>query len=217
MIRSPIYIRDKEIHDEILEFRSAKIESDTLTRCTVTNSELILEEPCWADFHGCTFRGCTVVTKKLCSQPWYECRWIDCKFIGEFGFALGRRTEDCPLTPGPMVVGCDFSETILDAALFNADLPTIKFPRWPNVTILDPHLHKEELRALKFSPMIDGWWFLYTGDLGHPGYSSMSWSVTFNWDRLVTLYRDQKVGSKDFEPYSDKVRSVLGRLPYVIM
>ena len=208
MICSPINFREQEINDTTIKFRSAKKESDKLFRCTVKNCELILDEPCWTGLLDSFFQDCTLVAKKECAQMWDGCRWINCKFIGEFSMSFGGRNEDCSLPPGPMVVDCDFSQTTLASTMCNANLATIKYPLWPHVTILEPNLHKQELCALKFSPAINGWWFLYSDD-SHQSYSSK----TFNWDRLVKSYID----TVDFEPYTDEIRSTLSRLPYVIM
>ena len=208
MISSPINFREKEIRDTTIEFRSSKKESDVLIRCTLRNCDLILEEPCWVSFASCTFKDCTIMAKKECARIWNGSRWINCKFVGEFSMGFGGRNEDCSLPLGPMVVGCDFSQTTLASTMRNAELATIKYPLWPHVTILEPGLHKQELCALKFSPAINGWWFLYSDD-SHQSYSSK----TFNWDRLVKSYSD----TVDFEPYTDEVRSTLSRLPYVIM
>jgi hypothetical protein len=212
MIRSPIDIRDMVISHEEFEFRSMKVESDTLVRCSLDNCRITLEEPCWADFHGCAFHYCTILTKKKCGQPWYDCRWIECNFVGEFALGLGSRTEDCPLASGPMVIGCDFTQTSLEGVLFGADLPSIRFPHWPNVTILEPYVHQSELRALKLSPALEIWWFGECNN-AHASYSSK----TFNWDEVVKRKKSSKFAPVDLEPYTNEIRSVLGQLPYVIM
>jgi hypothetical protein len=205
---------DASIENTRMVFRSAKKDNDQLIRCTVTRSEVVLEEPCWTFFLDSTFEHCRVETRKLCAQSvhaWSGNRWVDCTFIGEYAMGIGFRSADCTLSPGPMVVDCDFSKAIFNMTLVAADLPTITFPKWPHVTILEPGNHKAELRSLKFSEPIAGWWFLYSGD-AHPSYSSK----TFNWDNLVRRKREFKNDPLDFAPYTDEVRSTLSKLPYVI-
>jgi len=212
VIHSPINMRNQTIDNQTLIFRSEKVEPDWLVRCTVSNCEVILEEPCWANFLNSTFRGCNFNTKKLCAQRWMNCRWLDCKFIGEYGFNLGSRDDLFDLESGPMVVGCDLSQTALECVIVNADLPTIKFPRWPSITILEPGLHRAELQSLIFPAELRIWWFGESSD-AHPSYSSK----TFNWDNVVRRARESKAYPQEFAPYADEVRAILGRLPYVVL
>lgn len=213
IVTSPrLEMRDREIKNTRIVFRSAKQNDDVLVRCTLSGCELVLDEPCWTSFLSCEFDGCAVVANKECAQMWRGNRWLNCTFIGDFAMGFGQRGDYCPFPLGNLVVDCDFTQTICDITLFEADLPTIKFPRWPNITILEPAKHKTELQSIQFSKILEGWWFLESRNT-HPTYSSRS----FNWDKLVQRKREFKDNPKDFAPYTDEVRSKLGALPYVIL
>jgi hypothetical protein len=112
-----------------------------------------------------------------------------------------------------MLVDCDFTQTNLaGCALFEAELRTIRFPKWPNVTFLEPGQHKSELQALRFPPAIQVWWDIVASGF-HVKYSS----ETYNWDHYVKDAREAEFLPYDPEPYRDEFRSVLATLPYVII
>lgn len=111
-----------------------------------------------------------------------------------------------------MLVDCDFSQVSGSFSLYAADLPTIRFPRWPSITFLEPAKHSKELQSLEVPKPLYIWWYGYSRGLN----ASIS-SQTLDWEKFVMEYREFKANPKDFAPYTEEVRSILGKLPYVIM
>jgi uncharacterized protein YjbI with pentapeptide repeats len=214
MIVSPYDIKGQDFEGTGFECGSSRQETDWLVECNLRDCELRIVEPCWTRFLNCTFRDCVIIAQKESRQTWEACRWINCKFVGDYCSAVfGYTGRYCALAPGSMLVDCDFSDTNLHGcAFFNAELTTIKYPKWPNVTILDPKLHQSELRSLRFSPIVQIWWDIYSAGI----YESNT-SKTFNWDRVVKARKESEHAPQDFQPYADEVRSIIGCLPYVIL
>lgn len=85
--------------------------------------------------------------QKLSEFQWYY-SWIkECRFTGKFsGCDFGHWPEDDPSTGG--IESCDFSGAILDGCRFlDCDASTLRFPKWPCFTILNPIGNLERMSA----------------------------------------------------------------------
>jgi hypothetical protein len=119
-----------------------------------------------------TLRSCTVVLKvsakalTINKARFIDCRieakkalnnfyWLDafitkCHFTGKF---IGSDFGNLPshFDPEGGIEHSDFSEAILDGCRFiGCDSSTIKFPRWPCFTILDPVGRLAKLKAVRW-------------------------------------------------------------------
>ncbi|MFL5356447.1 hypothetical protein [Archangium sp.] len=94
---------------------------------------------------------CTIQAKgQLKAVVWAQMMLKGCRFKGrftghEFGFREGL-VDTSRWKPGG-IEHCDFSEAQLHGVGFNnCDMSTIRLPRWPCFTFLDPLRHAAELR-----------------------------------------------------------------------
>ncbi len=93
--------------------------------------------------------NCTIQAKgELKGLPWATMKLKGCRFKGRFtGNEFGFRTDVDDRWRGGGIEDCDFSEAQLQGcSFFNCDMRTIRLPRWPCVTFLDPLRHAAELR-----------------------------------------------------------------------
>ncbi len=146
---SQVNLQDKVIENERLELHPGTVWF-LGPRLTLKNCTLVLRVPArdlvipQARFIGCTLE----MKKEMKNYRWYSDAFFkDCRFTGRYsGNDFGR----WPTTPqeGGME-DCDFSEASLDASRFiGCDVSTLRFPRWPCFTILDPPRRSRELRAM---------------------------------------------------------------------
>ncbi|MFY0583459.1 hypothetical protein ACN28S_62415 [Cystobacter fuscus] len=96
------------------------------------------------------FINCTIQAKgQLKGVVWSQMTLKGCRFKGRFsGNEFGCReglVDTSRFKPG--VEDCDFSEAELHGVAFNGcDMGTIRLPRWPCFTFVDPVKHAAELR-----------------------------------------------------------------------
>ena len=92
--------------------------------------------------------NCTIQAKgQLKGLPWATMKLKGCRFKGRFtGNTFGFRTDVDDRWRGGGIEECDFSEAQLHGCgFFNCDMKTIRLPRWPCFTFLDPLEHAAEL------------------------------------------------------------------------
>src|SRR5262249_38984724 len=213
VIRSWFDIREKEVHGTRLECGTDPRDNDNLIRSTLESCELVLIEPCHTFCYECIFDTCTIMAQKQCRRSWNNCRWAHCTFLGDYeSVSFGDCDENCTLPPGPMLRNCDLSKTNLhECVVCNADLGSMKFPRWPNVTFLEPLEHIAELKSLTFPLDLNIWWDIFVG-----GVDTSYSAITLNWQSLVEAMKNPKYGPTELEPYTDLFRSTISRLRFVI-
>lgn len=147
-----IIYEDREIEGERLEL---KAEADrliylgpnlTLRRCSIVirvpSNRLLISPTRLID--------CTIeVKQELKNKSWTCAALKGCRFTGrmvgcDFGPWLGNATG----WEQGAVEDCDFSEARLDQCRFHdCDMRTVRLPRWPCFTILDPIGHGRELTS----------------------------------------------------------------------
>ncbi|ATB36063.1 hypothetical protein CYFUS_001477 [Cystobacter fuscus] len=146
-----VIFRDKEIKNERLEltdkgalyFLSSNL---TLKDCTivlkVSARNLIIKD---ARFIDCTFE----VKQELKNhQQWVYASLKGCRFKGSLsGCDFGHWPDYSTGAENGAIEDCDFSEARLDGCRFmGCDPRTLRFPKWPCFTILNPIQNASELR-----------------------------------------------------------------------
>jgi hypothetical protein len=147
----------REIENERLELTDTKANyilgpNLTLRNCTlvlkVSARRLSLRQPRFVD---CTFE----VKQELKNyQSWVAASLKGCRFKGRLtGCDFGHWPEymSLPWYQHGSIVDCDFTEARLDACrIMGCDPSTIRFPKWPCFTILNPIERAAELRSVKW-------------------------------------------------------------------
>ena len=147
-----IIFRNTEIQGERLELTDKNARyilgpNLTLRHCTLvtrgTGRNLSL--------HPTRFIDCTFEVKQQLTnfQQWIRLSLKGCRFKGRFsGNDFGHWPEygDEPENQFGAMEDCDFSEARLDACRFmGCDPLTLRFPKWPCFTFLEPIRHAPEL------------------------------------------------------------------------
>jgi hypothetical protein len=125
----------------------------TLRSCTlitkVPGRNLLIRAP--TRFINCTFE----VKQQLTNfQDWIRTSLQGCRFKGRFSgndFGYWPEYGSQPEYQFGAIEDCDFSEAQLDACRFmGCDVRTLRFPRWPCFTFLEPLRHLDELRSIQW-------------------------------------------------------------------
>jgi hypothetical protein len=203
-----VFFENREIVDEPLELTGAADQlvylgpNLTLRRCTVVvrvpASRLILREPRLIE--------CTVEFKQELQnhRGWVSAVLERCRFKG--------RLMGCDFGPFPgystggehgRVTDCDFSEARLDACRFHGcDPRTLRLPRWPCFTFVDPLAHAAELGRLEWPGLFGR---VVVEGLGRQPASAVA--LTYHAPSVA----------KRLETTAEELRTVLDRLDCILM
>jgi hypothetical protein len=152
-----VIFKDREIENERLELTDTKANyilgpNLTLKNCTlvlkVSARRLSLKQPRFID---CTFE----VKQELKNyQSWVAASLKGCRFKGRLtGCDFGHWPEymSLPWYQHGSIEGCDFTEARMDGCrIMGSDPATLRFPKWPCFTFLDPIRRAPELRGVKW-------------------------------------------------------------------
>jgi hypothetical protein len=152
-----VIFKDQEIENERLELTDKNSlyylsTGLTLRHCTVVlkvpASRLIIKQ---ATFINCTFE----VKQELKNhQEWISASLKGCRFKGRFsGCDFGHWPEygSDPWYQHGAIEDCDFTEARLDGCrIMGSDPATLRFPKWPCFTILDPIGRSRELNSVQW-------------------------------------------------------------------
>jgi hypothetical protein len=152
-----VIFKDREIENERLELTDTKANyilgpDLTLRNCTlmlkVSARRLSFKQPRFID---CTFE----VKQELKNhQGWLAASLKGCRFKGRLtGCDFGHWPEymSLPWYQHGSIEDCDFTEAILDGCRFHGcDPQTLRFPRWPCFTILEPISRSRELNSVQW-------------------------------------------------------------------
>ncbi|OJH34869.1 pentapeptide repeat-containing protein [Cystobacter ferrugineus] len=150
-----VRMEDKEIADERLELTDKNSlyflgPNLSLRNCTVilkvSARNLIIVG---ARFIDCTFE----VKQELKNhQQWVKASLKGCRFKGRLtGCDFGHWPDYGTGWEHGAIEDCDFTEARLDGCrIMGSDPATLRFPRWPCFTILDPIGRAPELRSVKW-------------------------------------------------------------------
>ncbi|MFY0582462.1 hypothetical protein ACN28S_56630 [Cystobacter fuscus] len=147
-----VVFKDQEIENERLELTDKKANyilgpNLTLRNCTlvlkVSARRLSLKQPRLID---CTFEVKQELKKK---QTWVLASLKGCRFKGKLSDCdFGHWPGYAPGWEHGSIEDCDFSEARLDGCrIMGCDPATLRFPKWPCFTLLDPVQNSRVLRS----------------------------------------------------------------------
>jgi len=148
-----------------------------MRRCT-----LVLRVP--SDlFHlaGPRFIDCTIEIKRQLSEVrWLTASLKGCRFSGRlFSCDFGRKPKPNADFYQDMggIEDCDFSAAHVHACrFFGCDPSTLKFPRWPYFTLLEPYQRHREFASMMWPREIRHW---FTGfEMYHANAAALTYSAT---------------------------------------
>jgi hypothetical protein len=173
----------------------------TLRGCTlVTNVSAR-----WLHLVSGSLIDCTIQAKsELKTLPWAPMKLKGCRFKGRFGgndFGFREDVDDRWRLGG--IEDCDFSEARLNGCrFFNCDMSTIRLPRWPCFTLLDPVRRAEELARVE-----------WPGTYGRVVIEGLK-----RQDRSIVALTDHAPSeAAQFDTTPEELRTVLERVPRVVM
>jgi hypothetical protein len=156
-----IIINDKEMENERLELTDKDAHYFLGPNLTLRNCIVVLKVPAsrllinQARFINCTFE----VKQELKNhQQWIGASLEGCRFKGRLS---GCDFGHWPSYPGgawehAAIEDCDFTEARLDGCRFmGCDPASLRFPKWPCFTFLDPIRRASELHSARWPALFD--------------------------------------------------------------
>lgn len=104
-------------------------------------------------FSRSVFQNCVMhFTRKLSKVRFENAQFFNCRFLGTLiDCDFGARDSVTAKDVMNRVIDCDFSEADLRLCrFFNTDITRLKFPSWPNFTIVDYHAIAADIRTSDF-------------------------------------------------------------------
>ena len=158
-----VLIENREVENEQLDVTDKNSLYFLGPESTLRNCTLVLKVPA-RRLHmlGGKFIDCTFEVKQELKnhQAWVAAFLKGCRFKGRFsGCDFGHWPEysSQPWYQHGSIEACDFTEARLDGCrIMGCDPRTLRLPKWPCFTILDPIDRAAELRGVKW-PGIFGW------------------------------------------------------------
>lgn len=157
MLAKKVFFEDKEINNERLELTDKGSLYFLGSNLTLRNCTLVLKVAARNLFiDGVRFINCTFEVKQELKnhQQWVAASLLGCRFKGRLtGCDFGHWPE-YGSEPGYQlgsIEDCDFTEARLDGCrIIGCDPASIRFPKWPCFTLLDPIGRAPELRSVKW-------------------------------------------------------------------
>jgi hypothetical protein len=156
MLYTKVFYEDREIENERLELTDKGslyfLGSNVMFRkCTlvlkVSGRNLIFDQ-------GTRFIDCTFEVKQELKnhQDWVFASLKGCRFKGRLsGCDFGHWPSYSERAGHGSIEDCDFTEARMDGCrIMGSDPATLRFPKWPCFTILDPIGRASELRGVKW-------------------------------------------------------------------
>jgi hypothetical protein len=160
MLYNKVFYEDREIENERLELTDKGSlyffgSNVTFRNCTlvlkVSSRNLLFDE-------GTRFIDCTFEVKQELKnhQQWVFASLKGCRFKGRLtGCDFGHWPDYSKRAGHGSIEDCDFSEARLDGCrVMGSDPATLRFPKWPCFTILDPIERAPELRSVKWPGLV---------------------------------------------------------------
>ncbi|KFA90374.1 hypothetical protein [Archangium violaceum] len=152
-----VVFEEREIENERLELTDKEANYILGPNLTLKNCTLVLKVPAQrlslkqARFIDCTFE---MKQELKNAQGWLAASLKGCRFKGRLsGCDFGHWPEysNLPWYQFGAIEDCDFSEARLDGCrVHGGDTRTLRFPRWPCFTILDPVGNSRELSTVQW-------------------------------------------------------------------
>jgi hypothetical protein len=157
MLAKKVFYEDKHLENERLELTDKGTLYFLGGNLTLKNCTLVLKVAARNLFiDGVRFIDCTFEVKQELKnhQQWICASLKGCRFKGRLsGCDFGHWPEygKEPEYQMGSIEDCDFSEARLDGCrIMGSDPSTLRFPRWPCFTILDPIGHSRQLNSLEW-------------------------------------------------------------------
>ncbi|HEX8819508.1 MAG TPA: hypothetical protein VF794_06250 [Archangium sp.] len=155
MLANKVFYKDKELENERLELTDKGSLYFLGSNLTLRNCTLVLKVSARNLFlDGVRFIDCTFEVKQELKnhQQWVFASLKGCRFKGRLsGCDFGRWPGYAEGWEHGSIEDCDFSEARLDGCRFmGCDPSTLRFPKWPCFTFLDPIRRAPELRGVKW-------------------------------------------------------------------
>ncbi|EPX57153.1 hypothetical protein D187_006907 [Cystobacter fuscus DSM 2262] len=203
-----IVFKDREIENERLELTDTKANyilgpSLTMRNCTivlkVSARRLSLKQPRFID---CTFE----VKQELKNyQSWVAASLKGCRFKGRLtGCDFGYWPEymNLPWYQHGAIEDCDFTEARMTGCrIMGADPATLRFPKWPCFTLLDPIGRSRELNSVQWPGQV-GPIIIETLQKQPPG--------------TVALTEDATAIAKRFDTTPEELRAVVEKFDCIV-
>jgi len=199
-----VIIEDREIENERLELT----DKDSLyflgPNLTLRHCTIVLKVPARRlHIRAVRFIDCTFEVKQELKnhQDWIRASLKGCRFKGRLS---GCDFGHWPTYPGgawehAAIEDCDFTEARLDGCRFmGCDPRTLKFPRWPCFTILDPIRRAPELRSIKW-PDLFGELVIDTLHEQPPGTSALTLFAPAEAKRFETTEEELRALVEKFD------------------
>jgi hypothetical protein len=155
MLYNKVFYEDKELENERLELTDKGSLYFLGSNLTLRNCTVVLKVSARNLFlTGARFIDCVFEVKQELKnhQAWVKASLKGCRFKGPLsGCDFGHWPGYARGWEHGAIEDCDFTEARLNACRFmGCDPATIRFPRWPCFTILDPIARAPELRSVKW-------------------------------------------------------------------
>ena len=155
MLANKVFYKDKELENERLELTDKGSLYFLGSNLTLRNCTLVLKVSARNLFlDGVRFIDCTFEVKQELKnhQQWVFASLKGCRFKGRLsGCDFGRWPGYAEGWEHGSIEDCDFSEARLDGCRFmGCDPSTLRFPKWPCFTFLDPIRRAPELCGVKW-------------------------------------------------------------------
>jgi len=160
MLYNKVFYEDREIENERLELTDKGSlyffgSNVTFRNCTlilkVSGRNLLFDE-------GTRFIDCTFEVKQELKnhQQWVFASLKGCRFKGRLtGCDFGHWPDYSKRAVHGSIEDCDFTEARLDGCrIMGCDPATLRFPKWPCFTLLDPIGRATELRGARWPGLV---------------------------------------------------------------
>jgi hypothetical protein len=203
-----VLIENKEMKNERLEMTDKDSFYFLGPNLTLRHCTIVVKVPAkQLHFLGASFIDCTFEVKQELKnhQSWVGAYLKGCRFKGRFsGCDFGHWPEygsehwfQCGA-----IEDCDFTEARLDGCrIMGSDPSTLRFPKWPCFTILDPIGKSRELSSVQ-----------WPGRFGRIVIEELHKQPAPT--RAVTL--SAMVGAKHFETTPEAFKAVIEKFDYIV-
>jgi uncharacterized protein YjbI with pentapeptide repeats len=150
-----VLFENKDIENERLELTDKEAHYFLGPNLAMKNCTLVLKVSARRlFFDGARFINCTFEVKQELKnhQQWVFASLTGCRFKGRLsGCDFGHWPDYSERAGHGSIENCDFSEARLAGCRFHGcDINTLRFPKWPCFTFLDPIGRAPELRSVKW-------------------------------------------------------------------
>ncbi|HYO54339.1 hypothetical protein [Archangium sp.] len=206
MFFTKVFYEDKQLENERLELTDKNSLYFLGPNLTLRNCTLILKVSARnLFFDGVRFLNCTFEVKQELKnhQQWVFASLKGCRFKGRLsGCDFGHWPGYSEGWEHGAIEDCDFSEARLDGCRFmGCDPRTLKFPKWPCFTILEPIRRAPELRSVK--------WPGEFGDVVVENLHKRPQSTV-----ALTLFAPAE--AKQFETTEEELKAVIEKFDFIV-